>query len=105
MATGARKSKPTKKTGRRRTESGTRADVAQPEIGLPASYLKALKLGSDGQYEQARVLYAQLELSAAYGNPQVRALIQNDLAVFAALDEKFDEACEGWRAALNSDPE
>jgi hypothetical protein len=32
-------------------------------------------------------------------------LIQNDLAVFAALDEKFDEACEGWRAALNSDPE
>ncbi len=73
--------------------------------GLPANYWKACELIRDGQYEKARTLYAQLEQSAAYASPQVRALIQNDLAVFAALDEKFDEPCEGWRAALKSDPE
>jgi hypothetical protein len=104
MARGTRKSNPTK-TGARRAESGTRVDVAEPGSGLPASYLGALTLASNGQCEQARALYAQLEQSAAYAKPQLRALIQNDLAVFAALDEKFDEACEGWRAALNSDPE
>ena len=105
MARGTRKSKKNQTTGTRRTESGTRPEVAVPESGLPAEYLNALKLGSDGQYEQALALYAQLEQSAAYSNLQLRPLIQNDLAVFAAMEEKFDEACEGWRASLISDPE
>ena len=33
---------------------------------------------------------------------RLRILIQNDLAVLAALEGKFDEACQGWRAAIES---
>ena len=85
MARGRRNSN-RRKTPKAPRGIGTRALVAERESRLPTSYLKACELGSNRQYEQARALYAQLEQSAAYANPQLRALIQNDLAVFAALE-------------------
>ncbi len=32
----------------------------------------------------------------------LRVLVQNDLAVLAAMEGRFDEACQGWRAAIES---
>ena len=73
--------------------------------GLPADYWKACELVRDGQYEQAGAAYAMLERAASKGDSRLRVLIQNDLAVLAAVYGKYDEACQGWRAGIESNNE
>ena len=75
--------------------------TAFPRItGTPASYVR------DGQYAKARALYARLERSAGKTSSATSTLlIQNDLAVLAAMEGKLDEACQGLRTAVESDGE
>ena len=46
-----------------------------------------------------------LECAASKGDSRLRVLIQNDLAVLAAVYGKYDEACQGWRAGIESNNE
>jgi len=71
--------------------------------GLPARYRQACELAQNGSYDKARGLYAKLEKAATERDGHLRALIQNDLAVLAALDGRYDEAQQGWHAALELD--
>ena len=68
---------------------------------LPASYWKACELVQEGQYKKAKAAYARLERSTAKGNARVRTLIQNDLAVIAAMEGQLAEACKTWRTVLD----
>ena len=58
-----------------------------------------------GNIDEARRLYADLEgsLAGAEADRRLRALVQNDLAVMAAMDGRFDEARAGWQTALEID--
>jgi glycosyltransferase involved in cell wall biosynthesis len=71
--------------------------------GLPTGYWTACETARGGKYEEARAAYARLGQSAAKGNVRFRVLIQSDLAVLAAMEGKFDEARDEWRAALGVD--
>ena len=48
-------------------------------------------------------MYARLERTTGKANSRLRILIRNDLAVLDAVEGKFDEAREGWRAAIEGD--
>jgi hypothetical protein len=82
-----------------------RGDVADGKDGLPADYWNACEFVRDGQYDKARTSYTRLQRSAAKANARLRVLIENDLAVLAALEGKLDEACQGWRSAIESNGE
>jgi len=71
------------------------------EAGLPRDYWQACKLAEQGKYDEARQLYSKLAHSAVGGS--LGALVQNDLAVLAALEGRFDEARQGWQQALELD--
>jgi len=68
---------------------------------LPKAYRRACRLAGRGQYKLARRLYAKLKPKA--GETRLESLIANDLAVLAALEGRFEEARQGWRAALALD--
>jgi hypothetical protein len=88
---------------RHRTESGNGPPGLPPEQPeLPPRYLEACRLAGQGQYDDARRLYAQLARRASKNN-RLSALIQNDLAVIEAVEGKFDQARERWRAAIETD--
>src|ERR1017187_4420703 len=95
----ARKS--TKSAGR---VSQRRSDAVGKD-GLPADYWNACEFVQDGRYDKARKTYARLQRSAAKADSRLCLLIQNDLAVLAAMEGKFDEACQGWRGAIESNGE
>jgi hypothetical protein len=65
--------------------SRRRADADRAN-GLPTDYWKACELARDGHYKEARAAYVRLERSAAKGNARLCVLIQNDLAVLAAME-------------------
>jgi hypothetical protein len=69
------------------------------------AYAEACNLACQGRHDEARLLYASLDgsLSCVDGGARLRALIQNDLAVMAAMDGRFDEARSGWQTALEVD--
>ena len=73
----------------------------QTEGGLPRDYWQACKLAEQGKYDEARQLYSKLAHSAV--GVSLGALVQNDLAVLAALEGRFDEAQQGWQHALELD--
>jgi tetratricopeptide (TPR) repeat protein len=83
--------------------------VVAPEepLDTQARYVEASGLASRGQHVEARRLYARLEglLTSADGESRLRALVQNDLAVMAAMDGRFDEARAAWQTALEIDRE
>ena len=98
------KSEQTVKSGKA-TRIAKRANAADSKNVLPASYWKACELARAGQYEKARAAYAKLERSAskAKSDARLRALIQNDLAVIAAMPGQLSEASEKCRAVLEVD--
>ena len=69
------------------------------------AYAEACELACQGHHEEARRVYADLDAAIAVGDmdSRLRALVQNDLAVMAAMDGRFDEARAGWRTALEID--
>jgi glycosyltransferase involved in cell wall biosynthesis len=74
------------------------------DAGLPPSYREACRLAEQGRCGEARMVYGELlESAGAEANPQLRALVYNDLAVLAALEGRFDEARHGWRSAVKAD--
>jgi len=72
---------------------------------LPASYRQACELAQKGSYDKARRLYVKLEKATREPDSHLRALIENDLAVLAVLEGRYDEAQQGWKAALELDQE
>ena len=90
--------KPAGRVSHRRGETASNGE-------LPADYWNACEFARNGQYRKARAAYTRLLRSAAKANSRLRVLIQNDLAVLAAMEGKFDEACQGWRAAIESNGE
>jgi len=76
----------------------------EAENGLPADYWQACRLAEQGQYDDARRMYVELEGTATEANPRLRALVRNDLAALAALEGRFDEARRGWQQAMEVDP-
>ena len=98
--------------GKRHKKAARVAEVAKSRVvagdsgdgaHLPASYWKACELARDGKYTEARAVYARLERRTGKPNSRLRSLIRNDLAVLDAVEGKFDEAREGWRAAIEGD--
>jgi hypothetical protein len=88
----------------KRPPAAKNQEDAAPAQALPEAYWKACRLAQGGSYKEARTAYSRLERSfAKKANPQLRALVQNDLAVLAAMQGKFDDACLGWLAALDGD--
>ena len=87
------------------TAAGSAEVVQEQPFDAQAKYAEACELASRGQHEEARRLYAPLERlpTSADGEGRLRALVQNDLAVMAAMDGRFDEARAGWQAALEID--
>ena len=83
------------------------SSVVAPEepFDTQARYAEACGLASQGRHDEARRLYANLDgsLSCVDGGARLRALVQNDLAVLAAMDGRFDEARAGWQTALEID--
>jgi tetratricopeptide (TPR) repeat protein len=79
--------------------------VVQKPFDHSASYTEACRLASLGQHEDARRIYTDLEnsLRGAVTDIRLRALVQNDLAVMAAMDGRFEEAFRYWHAALDID--
>ena len=101
----SRRAKNKTKTGKNAKPEGRvsrRRKHAIGADGLPANYWKASELARDGQYDQARAAYAVLERAATKGDSRLRILIRNDFAVLAAMHGKYDEACQSWRAAIES---
>ena len=83
------------------------AVVAESEKALgalPADYWQACRLAEQGQYDEARRLYDEVEGPASAVDSGLRALIRNDLAALAALEGRFDEARQGWHQAIEVDP-
>ena len=77
--------------------------AAAARNGLPAGYRKACEL-REGRYADARAAYLRLARGFAGGtNPQLRALVQNDLAVLDAMEGNLEEACEQWRGVVEAD--
>ena len=74
------------------------------ESGLPADYWQACQLVEQGQYDEARRLYGELEGAAIETDARLRALIRNDLGVLDALEGRFEEARRGWQQAMEVDP-
>ena len=71
--------------------------------GLPARYRQACEHAQKGSYDAARRLYAKLEKATSQPDAHLRALIRNDLAVLAALEGRYEEAHQGWQAAVELD--
>ena len=101
MARRGKRSGPSDKTAKPPKPPKNNGDAAARH-GLPEAYWKACRLAQGGSYKEARTAYLRLERgSARKPNPRLRALIQNDLAVLAAMEGQLDEACATWRAVLD----
>jgi hypothetical protein len=98
MSRRGKKSEQTVKIGKA-ARTAKRANAADSKNGLPSSYWKACEVARVGQYKQARAAYTKLERSVSKVNSdaRLRALIQNDLAVIAAMQGQLSEASEKWR--------
>ncbi len=61
-------------------------------------------MAREGRREDARAAYLRLARGFSKNtNPRLRALVQNDLAVLAAMEGKLDEARAEWRAVVEGD--
>jgi glycosyltransferase involved in cell wall biosynthesis len=81
-------------------------ETSVAEAGLPTDYWRASRLVEQGQYDEARRLYTELDAAAsaeADADSRMRGLIRNDLAVLAAMEGRLEEARRGWQAALEVD--
>ncbi len=79
-------------------------EAKKAEGGLPADYWQSCRLAKEGQYDEARRLYGELEGVTEGTDARLRALIKNDLAAIAALEGRLDEARKGWHQAMEIDP-
>ena len=81
--------------------------VADGPLDVAVRYAEACGLAAQGRIDEARRIYAELDvvLAGAESEARVRALIRSDLAAIAAIEGRFDEALAGWRAALEIDPD
>jgi hypothetical protein len=79
-----------------------REDVRSGRVSL---YAEACSLACQGQHDDAWLVYIDLKraIASAEKFSRLRALIQNDLAVLAAMGGRFDEARAGWQTALEID--
>ncbi len=66
-----------------------------------AAYRAASRLARDGRYKEARRKYKQL--AKQLDNPRLCSLIQNDLAVLAALEGDEKHAWAGFSVAVEND--
>ena len=69
-------------------------------MGFRQTTGKPASLPAMGSTRKLGLLTLGLRDSATKGNARLRVLIRNDLAVLAAMEAKFNEATEGWWAAL-----
>jgi glycosyltransferase involved in cell wall biosynthesis len=83
------------------TSNGFAAHAVVEPVDRSASYAVASRLAAEAQHDEARRLYQ--ELAGAGLDSHERALIQNDLAVMAAMEGRLDEALGGWQAAIEID--
>ncbi len=85
-------------------ENALRA-VVPKLLDARASYTDACQLASQGQRDEARRLYADMQAAKGGAEPdaRLRALVHNDLAVMAVMEGRFDQARAEWRAALETD--
>jgi glycosyltransferase involved in cell wall biosynthesis len=74
------------------------------EAGLPDGYWQACRLVEQGQFDEARRLYGEIDGAVTATDTRLRALIRNDLAVVATLEGRFDEARQGCEEAIGVDP-
>ena len=101
ITTGAGSPQRKSRAGRSENDAAPPMPLAHP--GRPQQYADACRLAGEGQYEEARRIYARLNRGAAKKDARLRGLIQNDLAVLDAVAGKFEEAREGWQRALEAD--
>src|ERR1700679_725062 len=82
------------------------AYVADGPLDAAVRYAEACGLAAQGRNDEARGIYAELDvvLAGAESEGRTRALIRSDLAAIAATEGRFDEALAGWQAALHIDP-
>jgi tetratricopeptide (TPR) repeat protein len=66
-------------------------------------YRRASRLAERGEHEQARHLYESANEKTT--DARLRALAQNDLACLAAANDDAQAAVDGFRGALEADPE
>ena len=85
----------------KRRERGE-TETARMRRALPLPYRRACRLAERGRFDEARRLYAMLDVSSA--DPQIKALVGNDLAVLAALGGDLVAAQSALQAALASTP-
>jgi tetratricopeptide (TPR) repeat protein len=83
------------------------AFVADGPLDVAVRYAEACGLATQGKIDEAGRIYAELDAVLAGAEPEVRirALVRSDLAALAATEGRFDEAREGWQAALEIDPD
>ena len=67
-----------------------RALAAAKTAELPETYRRACRLAADGQYDEARKVYAGLETTVK--DVRLQALVGNDLAALDAVAGEFDAA-------------
>ena len=107
MSRNRKKDPGTRSATARPTSTPTAGSVATAEksVDTQARYAEACRVACEGQRDEARRVYMDLdgELAGADGDARLRALVQNDLAVMAAMEGRFDEARAGWQAALEID--
>jgi hypothetical protein len=102
MPTRKKKQTPTRITPEAKKRSPRpKVDGSQKE--LPANCRKACELARDGEYEQAKGVDAQLQRSSSgTKSARLRALIQNDLAVISAREDRLAETCaDSYRLAIS----
>ncbi len=78
---------------------------APETFDFETAYADACSLASHGQHDEAWLVYSDVKrlITNAEAGSRLRALIENDLAVLAAMDGRFDEALTGWQTALEID--
>ena len=74
--------------------------------GLPAAYWKACELVRDNRLAEARAADLRLARNlTSRSDPQLRALIENELAVLDAVEGQLELARDRWRATVESHPD
>ncbi len=78
---------------------------APETFDFETAHADACSLASQGQHDEAWLVYSDVKrlITNAEAGSRLRALIENDLAVLAAMDGRFDEALTGWQTALEID--
>jgi len=92
---------------RRNKNAKTAVGAPEPCRRLPSAfrvdYPRACKLAAEGNYREARRVYARIANSTI--DPHEKALLVNDQATLDWIEGKSDDARRGWQNALTLDPQ